>query len=87
MLDILVEAFSNPISERDYRDIVEALREYSSHRDNRAVELLELTRSGYPKTYHPCDHMENIRFALCFGEEDNRRVRVGLDVLKKWKRG
>jgi hypothetical protein len=76
ILDMLRIAFESPVSLKDYHDIVSCLRAYDSEgRSDVSNERLELNRLGWPDTYHPCDHMENIRFGLMFVPEDNIRVR------------
>ena len=72
ILDILLEFFSNPVSENDYHNIVNAIREYSNARENN--EQHELAIRGLPSTYHPCDHNERIRYAMVFGEKNNMRI-------------
>lgn len=71
ILDILTEAFKHPVSEHDYTTIVGILRDYSCNRNSIVVEQHELTIRKFPPGYHPCDHMENIRFAMVFGENNN----------------
>lgn len=74
ILDILKEAFSTPVSERDYYRIVEVLRNYKLNPCEPTTEQEELVARKWPLHYHPCDHMENIRFGLCFCGEDNIRI-------------
>ena len=69
ILDIMTEAFKSPVSEEDYYKIVELLRNYI--REDPTAEQHELAIRGYPAHYHPCDHMERIRFAMTFGGKDN----------------
>jgi hypothetical protein len=76
LLDVLSIAFRFPVSERDYHDIVCLLRDYDdSGRTSVDEERSELERRGWPVTYHPCDHMENVRWGMVFGSEDNARIR------------
>ena len=69
ILDILTEAFKNPVSEEDYYKIVDLLRKYI--REDTTAEQHELAIRGFPSSYHPCDHMERIRFGMTFGGKDN----------------
>ncbi len=76
LLDMLRVAFQSPVSIQDYQDIVSCLRCYEA--DGRALkseEHTELDRLGWSTQYHPCDHMENLRFGLVFAPDDNSRVR------------
>lgn len=75
ILDILDEAFRTLVSEKDYYEIVDILQEYSDNRDDVSIEQQELKQKGWPLTYHPCDHMQRLRFAMTFGESDNVRIR------------
>ena len=72
ILDILLESFRNPVSENDYHNIVNAIREYSNAREDN--EQHELAIRGLPLTYHPCDHNERIRHSMVFTDKDNERV-------------
>lgn len=74
ILDVLIEAFKNSVSEQDYCNIVKILREYTNSRENLEIEQDELKNRGYPLDYHPCDHMERIRFAMTFGKYNNTRI-------------
>jgi hypothetical protein len=62
-------AASTPVSEMDYHKIVQILRHYDKHRQSPQDEQEVLARVGWPATYHPCDHMEKIRFVLLFTRE------------------
>ncbi len=64
--------------------IVDCMREYAKTRPEitSSDEERELARIGYPLTYHPCDHMERVRFAMHFRDEDNERVQ---GMLQKFK--
>ena len=79
IIDILNEAFKNPVSEHDYYMIVEVLRNYSLSRCDAATERHELLARGWSITYDPCEYMERIRFAMCFGGKDNSRIQ---DMLR-----
>ena len=81
ILDILQEAFNSLVSERDYHMIVACLREYSASEHNADIEKSELARRGWPLDYHPCEHMERLRFAFVFGGEDNPRIQHALASL------
>ena len=74
ILDILIEAFNSPVSEYDYHQIVTLLREYNTQRWPADLEQSELAARGFPIVYHPCDHMEQLRFAFSFGAEDNKKI-------------
>lgn len=74
-LDMLKESFSNPVSENDYHEIVGCLRDYSTNRCDPTIEAHELREHGFPSDYHPCDHLERIRFAMTFNSKDNTRIR------------
>ncbi len=62
-------ASSTPVFEMDYHTIVKILRHYDNHRQSPQDEQEILTRVGWPQTYYPCDHMENITFVLVFTRE------------------
>lgn len=81
LLDILKEAFQNPVSEKDYHMIVDSLKNYNFNRNDKESEVNELKNKGWPLTYHPCDHMERIRFAMVFGEKDNEYIQSLLRKL------
>jgi hypothetical protein len=84
ILDMLKESFQNPVSVNDCCMIVDCMREYAKTRPEitSSDEERELARIGYPLTYHPCDHMERVRFAMHFRDEDNERVQ---GMLQKFK--
>ncbi len=82
LLDVLTVAFKSTVSEHDYHMIVQAIRDYSVSRYDRAAEEKELAARNMPLTYNPCDHMENVRFGMSFVVEDNARVQELLGVLK-----
>lgn len=91
LLDALLVGFNgNPISEADYHAIVYRLRIYEmavernnekSTRAAAAIELPVLQDVGLPVTYHPCDHMENVRWGFNFTSDDNPYVRANLDAF------
>jgi hypothetical protein len=74
ILDILQEAFTSPVSEKDYHMIVACLRKYSASERDVKFEQSELARRGWPLDYNPCEHMERLRFAFTFGTDDNPRI-------------
>jgi hypothetical protein len=69
VIALLCVALLTPVSEMDYHNLVKILRHYDNHRQSPQDEQEVLTRVGWPHTYHPCDHMENIRFVLVFTRE------------------
>lgn len=81
ILDILSESFHGIISEQDYVNIVNLLRDYDRSRDDTSIEKQELVDRGWPLNYHPCDHMERIRFATVFGKDDNVRIKELFSTL------
>jgi hypothetical protein len=46
--------------------MVKILRHYDTRRQSPEDEQAILARVGWPLTYHPCDHMENIRWGCVF---------------------
>ena len=82
ILDMLIYAFKNTVSVHDCAMIVDTLRDYEKTRPDApcADEQRELSRVGYPLDYHPCEHMDRIRFCMVFGENDNEHIQ---DMLKK----
>ena len=74
LIDMLTEAFTTPISEMDYHSIVKCLRHYDTNRESQETECKVLRENRWPVTYHPCDHMENIRFGMCMGAVRNRHI-------------
>ena len=74
ILDILKEAFTSPVSERDYYRIVAAVEAYGENRCSREEEQEDLMVRGFPLDYHPCEHMENLRFGMVFCSEDNKKI-------------
>jgi hypothetical protein len=75
LLDIVQEVIESPVSERDYHAVVSCLRAYTAiGMHDAANEQFELQRRGWSLSYHPCKHMENIRFAMTFDEGDNARL-------------
>ena len=81
LLDMLHEAFSSGLSEPQYHNIVHCLRHYTSHRIARGDEEKTLKNKGWPASYHPCDHMENIRWGMHFGTP-NPNIEQLLDEYK-----
>lgn len=82
ILDMLNNAFTNPINETEYHGIVECLRIYSSNQDPIDVQQEELKKRGWPLNYHPCDHMENIRHAFTFVPNDQTNIGVEVSICK-----
>lgn len=78
IIDLLIEAFRNFASEGDYYDIVNILRSYELSRDSSFLERTELEARGWPLDYDPCEHIENIRMCMAFGN-DNLRIKELLD--------
>lgn len=83
LLDILKYCFENKISVKDYHNIVNCIRSYDSKREDISIEIIELKRIGYPLTYHPCDHMENIRKNMWF-DLDTDNIKIG-ELIKIYK--
>ena len=69
MLKIVFDG-STTISEDQYHDVVACMRRYNTKRLSTAIEQTALRAAGFPVTYHPCNHMERIRFCTVFGEPD-----------------
>ena len=68
---LMVDAvFRRVVSEDQYHDVVERLRRYDTDRVPVETERAILHEMGYPESYHPCDHMERIRFCITFGKPD-----------------
>jgi hypothetical protein len=70
----LKNAFDNGVSELDYHNIVNCMREYVAGNQGR-IELNDDEKKaviaiGYPEHYNPFVHMENIRFGLVFGNSN-----------------
>lgn len=82
LVKILITAFNNGCTEGQYRKIVRCLRDYNADRDSQTQEKNILEREGWPSTYHPCDHMENIRWGLCFTPEKNFALQALLEDYK-----
>ena len=70
-------AFKNPVSESNYHDIVQCLREYDKMRDPVETEKHQLRLHGWPETYHPCDHMDNVRWGFVFVDVSNKDILEG----------
>lgn len=81
LLDILKEAFTTHASEKDYHMIVEVLRKYVDSPCDTSVEHDELAKRGWPLTYHPCHHMERIRYAIQFSRHDNLLIKELIQTL------
>jgi hypothetical protein len=75
LLRILDCAFTTGMSEQNYHDIVRCLRDYRDKPDPPNIERYELQQLGWPVDYHPCDHMENIRWGtVLLGEGQSNRA-------------
>ena len=81
IIDILAIAFNNVVSQGDYYRIVKCLRDYDKQRDPVEVERYQLEIRGWPVNYHPCDHMENVRWGFCFSSVSNKAVD---NLLTQW---
>lgn len=71
LVEMLDRAFrgGNSVSQDNYHDMVWCLRTYdTSGRARQNEERKVLLRHGWPTSYHPCDHMERIRWGMCFGD-------------------
>ena len=66
LLEMLDCAFDTGMTEENYHDLVECLKMYNINRDSRTIETHELQQKKWPLDYHPCDHMENIRWGAVF---------------------
>lgn len=75
LIDMLIVAFNVTVSKSDYHDVVQCMRMYDTRRATLESKREELRRRGWPVTYHPCEHMEKIRFCMTFGGHGNERVR------------
>ena len=71
-------AFSEPVDENDYHNIVAYLREYAKNRESVENEKKVNESNGYPPDYNPCEHMERIRFCMVFGSISNSKIRCCL---------
>ena len=76
LLHILDVGFREPISVNDFSAIIDRLSQYATfpHFRDATLEVPVLKEMGWPETYHPCDHMLNLRKAFCFDCNDNARV-------------
>lgn len=73
LIDMLARAFrggpgDSSVSQGNYTDIVWCLRKYDENRAPVEDEHKVLERQGWPTSYHPCDHMERIRWGMTFGD-------------------
>lgn len=69
---MLKEAFNVEVDEFNYHDIVSCLR--YAHETSTIFELRPyLIQYGFPSTYNPFEHMEDIRWGMMFGDH-NRMV-------------
>lgn len=68
-VDMLYLSFNSEVSEQNYHDIVECLRNL---KDILTIDKLKLYYSKYkfPDTYNPFDVMEQLRFAYVFGKHN-----------------
>jgi hypothetical protein len=81
ILEILRAAFTGQIDEDDYYKLIECLRMYSNNRDNVYTEQKVLQDYSFPLHYHPCDHMERLRFAFTFGSQSDKSISAAIEVL------
>jgi len=72
VLDRINIAFHEPISENDYHQIVHDLDAIAWPNDEERIS--QVRQRGWPDTYDPCKHRENLRFAFHFCAEDNKRL-------------
>ena len=73
LLSLLEHVFRSGtvVSEDNYHDVVRCMRDYEEKGRAAASDEREMMNTlGWPEQYHPCDHMENIRFCLVFGSEN-----------------
>jgi hypothetical protein len=82
IIDMLKIAFTEPVCEKDYHNIVECLRQYATNRDSLEVERKVNESAGYPADYNPCEHMERIRFSFIFGTIPNSKVEYCLCAIQ-----
>lgn len=68
------------VSEAQYHEVVRCMRDYDAARQSPEVERAVLAEAGWPSTYHPCDHMERIRFFVILGGESNETLQHLLDA-------
>ena len=68
LLHILRVGFREAISANDFSAIIDRLSQYATfpHFRDANLEAPVLKEIGWPTTYHPCDHMVNLRKAFCF---------------------
>ena len=81
LLRALEAALPATVSEDQYHALVAAMRAYDAHRLPADIEKRTLAEAGWPQTYHPCDHLERIRFSLVFGPDPDARVQRALDDM------
>jgi hypothetical protein len=75
ILQILDCAFTSGMTQQNYHDIVICLRDYHDRPDPPSIEEYELQQLGWPVDYHPCDHMENIRWGtVILGERQSNKA-------------
>lgn len=83
LLRMLKVLFEGPtVSEDQYHDVITCMRRYDTDRVPVETEQAALLEIGYPVTYHPCDHMERIRFCTVFGKPSANLKRL-LDAAAK----
>lgn len=64
----------NAVSQGNYEDIVRCMRAYDGERAAPTEERAVLASRGWPITYHPCDHMERVRFCMTFDEASDSKI-------------
>jgi len=72
-------AFNDGMTEHNYHNVVKCLKNYVKNPDPRTIEVYALHQKNWPLTYHPCDHMENIRWGTFFlreGQENENLVKM-----------
>lgn len=82
LLDMLKIAFREGSSEEQYHEVVKCLRAYRSCPADKKSEKMVLLQKGWPPHYHPCHHMENIRWGICFGNV-NAKLQELLTFIKQ----
>ena len=70
----LNHAFGIPVTMNDYIMLVDCVRQYGLNRAEKEDEVVVLRKYGFPESYHPCDHIENLRFGLCFTCDKSDRL-------------
>ena len=74
LIEMLCAVFESGSNEEEYHTIVNCMHDYNTCRDEPITEKDVLVGKGWPTNYHPCDHMENIRWGICFMDQPNPLV-------------